>query len=169
MVRCQRLRHDPFNPSPCTPIIFPIRGVVLLIAVLHPEPQGFRDVFPADFQSAPSPDHKGRGVMHAYPVLRLILEPPDHRGISRFDFPQGDAFPRGLSFDRRQQGPVIKLVRHAVKLGADIPIMDELQVFHDQSRSTSLRPLNSLDRETSHQRVASIKSPRLSWLDGGPE
>lgn len=92
--------------------------------------------------------------MHAHPVLRLILEPPDNRGISRLDFPHDHAFPRGLSFDRRQQGPVIKLVRHAIKLGAHISIMNELQVFHDEFRSTSLRPLHGLDRETSHPRIA---------------
>ena len=85
--------------------------------------------------------------MHAHPVLRQILEPSDNRGISGLDFPR-------LSFDRRQQGLVIKRVRHAVQLGAHIPIMDELQGFHDQTGTAILRPLPGLDRDPAHQRVA---------------
>ncbi len=54
MVRCQRFRHDPFNPSPDAPINrFPIARASPLIAVMHPTSQGFGAVLPADFQSTP--------------------------------------------------------------------------------------------------------------------
>ncbi len=93
-------------------------------------------------------------MMHTNAILGLILKPPDNGGIGRLHFADGNALSGGLPFHGSKQRPIIKLMRQPVKLGAHITVVDELQVFHDQTRSASLSPPNGLDRETSHQRVA---------------
>ncbi len=64
---------------------------------------------------------------------RLIFDLSNQRGVSRLDLTECDPFPRCLPFDRRQKGPIVKRVRHLVEFSAHIPVMDEPQIFHDES------------------------------------
>ena len=73
-----------------------------MIAVLHPVPQGFGDVLAADFQPAAPPNHEGCGVMHADPILGLILKPPNLGGIGRMDLAERHLLPGRLPLDRGQ-------------------------------------------------------------------
>ncbi len=87
--------------------------------------------------------------------------------MAHFGIPQDRAnSPLKMQSNRNELCPILIPIS-GPHCGAHIPIMDELQVFHDQSRSTSLSPLNGLDRETSHQRG------RVGWIghrrDGGPD